>query len=306
MQRGTERPHAGFTIVELVVVITVIALLLAIVIPGLSAISSESRFSSAVQQLNGTVTRAYYYAVGDGRMTALRFVRGDWDQDPSAEQQLPRGRMHVVTMSYTGTTAANPEQPENIEFGEYFERRPDTESQILPDDIWAAPLAAQDAQPGRYYYSDANGEIFPTPATVNNLGRDFVLKAQPAATLGQPFLLNAGESQGLRFAHADDFLIVFDPASGLRTGLPAPMPLKAYDPVAGYERAVSDGFPPIPFQRYSFSGIVVYRRDPFLALNDLSQTVRAGAQQDHLRREGRPFLVHPFGGGLVMGSQYGQ
>ena len=53
-------------------------------------------------------------------------------------------------------------------------------------------------------------------------------------------------------------------------------------------------------ERFNFSGIVIYRREPFLALD---ASASAEDRQDVLRRFGRPYFVHRYSGGLVMGTQ---
>ena len=285
------RPSA-FTIVELIVVITVVALILAIAIPGLSAIATESHFNSATQSVNGALTRAYYAALEDVNMTAVRFLPGEWNYDETAEAQRPPGRQHVLTYSYVATTAADPSDVTKVRFGEYFQRREGGATLQLPDDVWIAPLESLET-----------GTRKIGTRTYTNFGEDFVLNGDR----GQ-FRLDADPTVSGDFLQADDFLITFDPQTGVCVGKPAPRRVKAYVPedcteaggAAGSETDRNQSGNTF-YQRYNFSGIVIYRRGPFVSLGDGSEA--AADRQDWLRANGRPYLLHRFGGGLVMGTQ---
>lgn len=292
MPGRVRRQADAFTIVELIVVITVIVLILAIAIPGLTAISQQSRLSAATQTINGALMRAYYAALADVNMTAVRFVPGEWDYDETADTQRPTGRRHLLTYSYVSTSSANPSNVSDIAFGEYFQRREGTDSIQLPDDIGIAPLEALRDQGGYARVGPNTAGVF-TTQHFGNLGAQFVLSGTPGE-----FLLDAGDVR-LNFLQADDFLIVFDPQTGVRTGLPTPTRVKAYDPNQELDTdryGVGDGGP--FYQRYNFSGIVIYPRQAFLSLGDDPDT-----RQAWLRANGRPYLVHRLGGGLVMGTQ---
>ncbi|MFH1745788.1 MAG: hypothetical protein ABIG44_01960, partial [Planctomycetota bacterium] len=193
---------------------------------------------------------------------------GQWDYDESAEAQRPTGRQHMVSYSYMGTSSGNPANPGTVEFAEYFQRREGVSSVQLPEDIWVAPVEALD--------TDSNIDW---------------LAGVPGV-----FTLDAANPDP-EFRQADDFLLTFDPQTGLRRGGDQwPIRLKAYDPVRDIE---SDRYGTELFQRYSSSGIVLYRRELLLALENEGAVER----QEWLRRAGRPYLVHRFSGGLVMGTQ---
>jgi type II secretory pathway pseudopilin PulG len=288
------RGQVGFTIVELLVVIMVIVLILAIAVPGLSAIATQSRFSAATQEINGALTRAYYAALSDVNLTAVRFVPGSWDVDARAEAQRPTGRQHLVTYRYTGTSAADPTALDKVAFGEYFARREGYESLQLPEDVWVAPVEALEPDAGK------------------TMTGTRVLEGKPYTQPGS-FYLDPDPDKG-NLLNADDFLIIFDPQTGLRR-VTAPIALKASIPAGKWDFGTftkpveADRWPPTStdtedrYRRYNFSGIVLYPREPFLALGvDATGTDR----QDWLRVHGRPYLVHRFGGGLVMGAQGSQ
>lgn len=292
MMRDMDRtkPRAAFTIAELIVVITVIALLLAIAVPGLSKIGQDSRLSAARQAVNGALTNAYYSALADVNLAAIRFQPGEWDFDPAAEKGRPVGRQHLVVYSYVNTSSADPSDIGRVRFGEYFQRRQRSVSVELPADVWAAPVEALDTNQRRDVFTQRN---------YANFGRDFWL----TGTRGN-FALNAADPSA-DFLKADDFLVVFDPRTGLRGGPPTPLRLRAYDPVERVETdARGSGPTAVPYQRYSATGIVLYQRQQFVAQEQgLAGQPLAAARQDWLRDRGRPYLVHRFGGGLVLGVE---
>ena len=290
----------AFTIVELIVVVTVIVLILAIAVPGLSAMNAQARLISAQQLINGVTTRAYFLALANRAMTAVRFFPGEWDTiDPSAKQ-VPVGRQHMAIFNYVGTTLReNPPGSGNfsIQLGEYLERVKNVNSVLLPDDVWVAPVEALQAT-GNIALSTGAATSYNGGAGAN-LGRDFVLAGQ-----GGQFAFNADPTYCGNFTNADDFLIVCDPDTGVRTGTPQPYHLRAYVPKMGnawgYEADFSGNDSndrTAWYQRYNFSGLITYRREPFVAVG--SDTSK---RQEYLRDEGRAFMVHRFSGGLVAGA----
>lgn len=280
-------PGNGFTLVELIIVIAVVVLILAIAVPGLSAMNAEARLTGAAQTLSGGLTRAYYLAVGDLNMTAVRFVPGPWDANAADGTTGQSGRQHLAIYRYAGTTY-DPQNPSAIRvvYDEHFTRREGVDSVRLPPDVWVAP-------------AEALSQRWTTLAgvTYGNFGADFVLDGR----IGQ-FAYNAardGYSDGGDFLSADDFLIVIDPKAGVQAAVPRPYVLRAFSPLAGYEvsRDPQGGY---PFQRYGFGGVVVYRREPLAGLG----VDAAGAdRQALLRQQGRPYMVHRFSGGLVAAAQ---
>lgn len=292
---GAQR--GAFTLIELIVVITVIALILSIAVPAVSNMSAESRFTSAAQVINGIMTRAHYTADAEGAMVAVRFMPGEWDYNIEGDPQRQIGRQHLVNYRYVGSTDTIVNNQWNVQFQERFERREDAASTALPADIGVAPLEArslEDLPLGGTYATGAG-----------NLGQDVLTgRIGGFAANAEHGAGSAGGNyvSGNQFLSADDFLVVIDPQTGVRTGKPKAFPLKAYSPVATPPREIeAEGN--VPMQRYAFSGIVLYRREPFKTLgNDAQGAVR----QDWLRASGRPYLIHRFSGGLVMGSREGR
>ncbi len=308
---AAERGRRGFTIIELLVVIGMIVLILAVAVPGLSAIALQARLNNATQTINGALTRAYYSALENTAVTAVRFVPGQWDFNEKADKNQPQGRQHVVTYTYTGTTAANPNvmnqnAPGNYQFGEYFARQTGNASIQLPEDIWVAPIETLDMSTRSVPVdNDGDGKIDPTYQTYNNFGANCLLTGAREVF----DLKGAAISQSNGFMKAEDFLVAFDPQTGARSGLPTPMPIKAQIPGKYINdpsnRGVeSDHWPLLSgnyFRRYNFSGIVIYQREAFTSLLASGDPTML---QYWLRKNGHPFLVHHFGGGLVMGTQY--
>lgn len=286
-----ERTARGFTITELLVVIFIIGLLLGIAVPGITRISAESRLSTAVQTINGAITRAYYASQADMQLTALRFVPGEWDYHEGEEPQRAGGRQHIVAYSYVGRSDySDPASAEfTSQFEEHFERRTGNESIELPFDIWAAPVEA---------WRDPLNQNRDLAVLRGERGR-FELNPDPN------WAGNAGE----QFLDADDFLVVIDPQDGVKTTRET-FRLKAYDPTLNpptewegrRDRDGRFGRNSTPYQRFSSAGVVIYRREPFAAIPGADDGA-ARQRQQVLRATGRPYYAHRFGGGLVMGTE---
>jgi prepilin-type N-terminal cleavage/methylation domain-containing protein len=288
-------PRPAFTLIELLVVISVIVLVLAIAMPGLSAMNRDMRLTAAQQSINGALTTAYYHALADRSLTAVRFFPGAWDApDPESNAPSATGRQHMAIYSYVGSTVK--EEPAGsgnfkVAFGEYFERTRDTSSVALPEEIWVAPLEAISRQAV---------ELNPN-AQYDDFGPEFVLDGK----LGEfRYNVDRGESShGRDFLNADDFLIVCDPQTGVQTSVPRAYRMNAYSPserIEVSEDPGGNGTAAWYFKRYSFSGVVTYRREALVALG---ATARGIDRYDLLQEDGRPFLVHRFSGALLPGLQ---
>ena len=271
------RPRA-FTVVELIVVIVIIGLILAIVLPGLAKMTSDARFSSASQSVQAAFTRAYVAAQSDRNMTAIRFVPGDWELNPDSDETEPTGRQQMVTYTYrTSTDLENAAGEFVVKYRERLTRREGSQSVQLPANVWVAPAVTLER--------DGNG-LTPTAADLlaGDVG-DFRL--DPAANT---------------FYSPDDFLVVFDPQTGVRGGVST----GRRNAWPRFQMAATDMTTPAnpqesdEVERFNFSGIVIYKREPFLALG---ASASADDRQDVLRRIGRPYFVHRYSGGLVMGTR---
>lgn len=273
--RPLARRAAGFTLVEMIVVIAIILLILGIAVPSITTMSAQTRFDAGVQTINSTLNRAYMAATADNQMTAVRFVPSQWEFRESVDPQAPTGRQHLVMYQWVGATERETAGNQfEIDFRERFERRPGIEAVPLPSDVWAAPIEAWREAPNQ------------------TVARDTL-----TGTIGR-FELDPTRS-GTQFLSADDFLVVFDPRSGLQSTRAA-YPLKAFDPNSGSEVDQDLNNSAIRFLRYGSAGVVVYRREPFVTLGaNALPAERSGL----LREYGRPYYAQRFGGGLVMGVQ---
>ncbi|MCK4341272.1 MAG: prepilin-type N-terminal cleavage/methylation domain-containing protein [Phycisphaerae bacterium] len=290
----------GFTLVELIVVMTVIVLILALAVPGLSSMNAEARMTAAVQTVNGMMTQAYYLSVAESTMTAVRFVPSEWEVADD-EGGSAVGRQRVAVYKYVGTTDQDDGSGGfNVEYREYFKPAEGFSSVELPTNVWVAPLEALSDESVTLKREDPFGTY---EISYNDFGPDCILDGEIGQFEYDALLGNGGGDQDAEFLNADDFLIVFDPQrGGLRSGLPKPFRLRAYSPTppdgCGYE---TDGeeFNEY-YQRYNFSGVIFYRREPFVALG----TGAAGwDRQDYLRGSGRPYLAQRYSGGLLSGMQ---
>lgn len=282
--------HGGFTIIEMIIVITVIVIVLAIAVPGLSAMNAEARQTSAVQTIQGMTSQAYYRALADRTKTAIRFFPAEWDvQDKEGTAGV--GRQRLALYSY-GLIP----QP-TMSFVEGFMRTKDVPSVSLPEDVWAAPLEALSADVVTLPPTNGGkGDPF------DPFGQEFVLKG----SIGR-FCFNANgvdndDPNSGTFLNADDFLLVCDPETGFRTTTPKVWPLRANvpGPLPFEADAIPNSNPRVPYQRYSFSGVVTYRREAFA---ELGTDATGDKRQEYLRTSGRPYLVHRFGGSLLPGLQ---
>lgn len=283
---ATHRRHArtprwtaarpAFTLVELIVVVTVIVLILAIGIPALSAMNAEARLTSAQQTIQGATTRAYYMALAERTMTAVRFYPAEWDA-VSQPGQSEQGRQRVAVYRWVGSTVAS--SGTALQLSEHFARAGELESVTLPEDVWVAPI--ESLAVNQYKSSNYGANVVLT-------GEIGTFQYDPPPSPGAQSMLRA-----------DDFLVVCDPQAGVLGGQPRPFWLRAYSPLAKYEVENDPSQSGIKYNRYSAAGLVAYRREPFVALGSAA----AGTQrQTLLRTSGRPYLVHRFSGGLLAGE----
>ena len=297
----------AFTLVEMLVVLAVIGLILAFGMPALTAMNAEARLTSTSQTIQGVLTRAYYLSLSETTMTAVRFLPAAWDVSDKTGPGVA-GRQRAVIYRYTGTSFDPCDF--TVKFGQYFARATDLPPVDLPDCAWVAPLEA-DANEPVTLRPDVDAQGF-AEGTYTNSGAGFVLNGRIAVN-GDPSAFaydvnrqNRG-SDGASFLNADDFLIVFDPRSGLRAGTPQTYRLRAYASAANTaNRYETDrdpsygGSQPRYYRRYGFSGLIVYPREPFVALG--TDANKGQDRQDFLKTAGRPYMVQRFGGGLLSGA----
>jgi hypothetical protein len=285
-------------LVELLVVIAILSILLVLGIPALAALNRQSRVNGAIQTINSTLVRANFLAVQESNLTAVRFMPAVWDFDGTRDPERAADRQLLMILTYScNTMDPQAERDPNryadvVRYNEVCQRAPGFEPVELPHEIWAAPYEALLKTSLRLDQTNR----------FTNFGADFVLKGAP----GQ-FSLDArpNTSDGREFFVADDYLLVFDPRLGLKSGVPQPFSVLGFnptdDPDERFEKA-GEGWNAgtkkwdRPFMRYNFSGVTVYDRSKFALDGSASGTERqaslAGSQ---------PFLPSRFSGTLVQG-----
>lgn len=292
---GSAAARTAFTIAELMVVIAIIALILVVGVPAFNAMTTQQRLSKTQQLLNGALTLTHVISVSDRTQAALRICPAEWQLGDSNADQA-RGRQILTTYTYRATAAADPLDPAEIIYDERFERLEDGPTQLLPPDTWVAP-------------SEALDRVRVVPDLGGVLG-DYVLDGK----IGHfEFDADLRTNSGERLLDADDFLIVFDPDKGVLGSLMRkPWRLLALDPRSPEESATGqqevdgeragNGNLTVPFQRFNFAGVVIYRREPFVALGaDADPEPR----REVLRRLGQTYYVSRNGGSLVGGHMEG-
>ncbi len=299
--RGARRATAGFTLVELILVVAVIILVLAIAIPSLGSMGAEARLTAARQVINGATTRAYFLAISNQNMSAVRFLPSRWAVRDEEGEEERDNRQHLELYTWHTETFVD----EGFVWREsFFRRAEDFQPQRMPADVWAAPLEALQQSGG---VRGTDGVVYDSGMS---LGTNFVLNG----LLGN-FVCDAdrytGQENASAFMNADDFLIVCDPKTGVQAGPPTPYQVRGYFPEGTYGdtggtehyQAVHGGNG-YPYTRYSFSGVVTYHREPFAALGIGNESMGIGAQrQGFLRERGRAYLLHRYGGNLITGRQ---
>ena len=79
MKMPAIRAQSGFTLVELMVVIAVLAILASIGIPGFQGIVAENRATSAANELLATLQFARSAAIAQSRPVTVRPTNDDWN-----------------------------------------------------------------------------------------------------------------------------------------------------------------------------------------------------------------------------------
>lgn len=269
---------------------SVIVLLLAVAVPSLSAMNADARLRNTKQTIDNALTRAYYLSVAERCMTAVRFMPTQWTDDADSDANATGATgQQIVIYRYTSTDSADPNNPELVRYAEFFQRAAGIGTLELPEGVWVAPVEALSNQQVTYYDNGVSepynlDELMLT----GNIG-EFYYNPVPHDT-------NGGDWNALV---ADDFLIVFDPETGLVRGAPEPYRIKAYSPIEKFETHAENPSLPdtqqVPFQRYGCAGVIVYQREQFEALGT---SANYEDRQSLLRREGAAFLAQPNGGGL--------
>lgn len=275
------RGRVAFTLVELIVVVVIIGLLLGIGIPAIGSMTRDSALNAGIQTMNGVLTRAHIRSVADRNLVAVRLVPAVWDWDTKSQSVGSAERQHAVTYSYQLRTD-RPGDIDKFEYNERFVRDAEGGSVQLPGGVWAAPVES---------------------LNLNNPISKPILTGRIGNAAGDGFYCDPsdGTTSPGGFLESDDFLVVFDPRCGVRgSSSRTKYPLLAYHPQL---RREVDRDARGLFQRYNYTGLAFYNREGFVSIG---LDNRPAPRQNYLRRESRPYFVHRFGGGLVMGSPIAQ
>ena len=113
MKRNNKK---GFTIVELVIVIAVIAILAGVLIPTFAGITTKAKKSAALQEATNAYKEAYAEAISDGAITAnetasVTTSNGTWtftftDAQNASATAKPADFTYTVTVT-NGVVAVN-------------------------------------------------------------------------------------------------------------------------------------------------------------------------------------------------------
>ncbi len=279
----------GLTIVELIVVMTLIVIVLTLTVPGISSLVTDARRDETVQAINSALQRARNLAVQSRSYVAVRFVPGAWVLGEETDSTLDGRRQYLVL--YQWQTASFDLEPKLTPVMiERFERVAGTPPIALPSQFWVAPLeAVQIGQDDNLSDSILTGDI-------------------------GTFEYSAVENDN-DFLYADDFLIVFGPEGRV---VPGPQVrneqvadftrgqtghlyrIWAYDPQEDREThrdpSRSDWLGAEPYERANFSSVIVYPREGFVGLG---ADARPDERRTYLAREAQPFAIHPRSAVLV-------
>ena len=100
------RSERGFTLVELLVVLAILAILIAIVVPNLAGLTGGAQETACDQELN-TVQMAMDVVMTDNSAVSVTedLVADNLDDDDDVEYQDWEGTNHTATMLLRGPTA---------------------------------------------------------------------------------------------------------------------------------------------------------------------------------------------------------
>src|SRR6185437_4717600 len=92
--------ESGFTLLELLIVIGIIALLLVLIAPAFTNLKSAGDVTSAVYGIEGLLENARTYAKANHTYVFVGFAEVDSSVDPSASQQVAgNGRVAVAVVA---------------------------------------------------------------------------------------------------------------------------------------------------------------------------------------------------------------
>ena len=76
--RASRRPQGGFTLIEFMIVVILLAVVAAVAVPGFQALVENSQVTSTTNRLVGALNFARSQALKEGRQVTVQPVNGDW------------------------------------------------------------------------------------------------------------------------------------------------------------------------------------------------------------------------------------
>ena len=135
-RRGGRRFDRGFSLVELVTAVGVVAIVAAVGVPQLAAYNAQYRLTSAARQLAVDLTRARMKAIGENLYVRVQFGSNNVGT-------LGQGNTYQLAVSNDGTTYTNFGQPVALPSGVSFYALPSQVSfnrqgfASAPTTVWA-------------------------------------------------------------------------------------------------------------------------------------------------------------------------
>lgn len=316
--RGTPRPALGapgFTLVELMVVVLIVALILGIGLPAFNAMSRDADRGKARQLLNGALQRANITALSDKNLTAVRLAPAEWITGQAERLATQVGGRQAIATYTQSIITDHPSKP-RASFMDVprFRQAADTAPILLPPSQWVAPLEALASGNDSDQLRDTHPEIGGSVVR-GQIG----LFAETAAD-------SSTSSANPSFFDADDFLILFA-ADGtvvpsvtpsrvsssapiepwrMNAYIPFTPATSGYVPEGGFEapgrwRQNQERYNP-EFTRNNFTGVVIYERQKMLSTGLNATTAAQMDARRNVLRSGLALYVNRVGGGLVQGD----
>ena len=105
--RASRRTQGGFTLIELMIVIILLAVIAAIAVPGFQTLLENNQVTATSNRLVGSLNFARSEALREGRQVTVQAMGGDWDKGVEVVVDgttLRRAEFSNSRMSITGNS----------------------------------------------------------------------------------------------------------------------------------------------------------------------------------------------------------